>query len=515
MTTIDDITPCTVRRINGVPCPTSLAAQIEAGDVYFSPGSVWTPAVGGCVLLAVLKSIAPSTPLKTVLERADAIFQGHPTPSGKVGVGSLHSLRGLKPRIDPFTTDPKLRAMLSGPVRKKPSNAAVRIAALTDPQLKTCQNRFHGFRTEKAAVWVRVAMCTPCWADYRFVRPGPGHQFYAAVRIRRYAPAWDRMASLFKATAEAYCGYIAVCKAQTDTFRATADLPTEVLEYVGLQAMLYPWALLYASRTYTAVRLLHLSRPGIAQSRVSREPLRATPESIRWWRAVEERGWADRPASVVVRASVWGAPVAIATADHVVAWTSETLFSAAALSVLAAVAGIQPDISCTIAVTIVAGSELPRTLPRARQTTPGNVTMTISGAHAVSWRYVWRALSKAKDVNDALGRGKVHVTLNLTGNPLAGVPAHPAHPAWDAVVQAAPGDLIPAPTSAFFQWALGAAAVAIGPDVCAASMYPATSHAVDDMLKCAASGFPAVDDTAAVSAARLMHPSAPQSRGAI
>lgn len=509
MTTIDDITPPTVRRVNGVPCPTSLAAQVEGGDMYFSPGSTRSPAVGGRVLLNVLKSIAPTAPLKTVLERAEAIFGGHPPPSGKMAVGSLHSLRGLTPKIDAYTTDPKLRALLSGPVRKKPSNAAARITALTDPQLKTCQHRFHGFRTARATVRTRVAMCAPCWEDYRFSRPGQSLQVYPAVRIRRYGPAWDRMASLFMATAEAYCGYIAACKAQTDTFRVTADLPVAVLEYIGLQAMLYPWAVLYASRAYAAMRLLHIARPGLAHGRVSREPLRQPADAIRWWRAVEERGWMDRPKSITVRANGWGAPVATATDGHVVAWTADTFFSTATLSVMAAVAGFHPDIACTIAVTIVAEADTVRTLPRAQLTTPGNVVINVPNAHAVSWRYVWRALSKAKDVNDALGKGKVCVTLNVSGNPLAAVSPHPGHPAWDAVVQASPGDLLPVPTNGFLQWALGAATVSVGSGVCAASMYPASSHAVDEMLRCVASGFPAVDAAAAAAAARLMHAPAP------
>ena len=211
------------------------------------------------------------------------------------------------------------------------------------------------------------------------------------------------------------------------------------------------------------------------------------------------------------RASVWGAPVATATEEHVVAWSDTTLFSVAAVSVVAAASKRHPDVECSILVRISNVSGRVDTLPRVQVSGAGVVVVTVPVAHAVSWRYVWRSLRKAKDAADALDTsGPVRVELRLIGNPLNCTHAHPVHPAWSAFVAASPDNLMPCPTDSFFKWALANAdRVDVDPTVCAASMYPSSSADVAEMLRRAKSGFPRVDDEVVVEASLRMFPEVP------
>ena len=504
MLTIVDIVPSTVRKTPaGIPCPTHLAALMESSAVCFSAGSVRPVAINGPVLLAAIAAAFPGKSRDAQCESVGGLFNGFPRPSGAAPVGSLHSLRALKPRLDANTTDAKTKQLLGK--AKHPGKYVARTRALISPDLKTCQYPFHK-GLAPATTRIRVAMCTVCMAQYQFKKPGEGHMYYSVAALSAEPRVWAHVRSIFKGSLEALCGYIAVCKSQTRLFAVTADLPVDVLEQIGLQAMLHVWAVAYPIRTYSAVRLLHFARPAVASDISAREPIRAESASYRWWRTVEERGWTNRPVEVHPRQSVWGAPVSKATGGHVVTWTDKMFFSVAALSVIAAVEGMHPRVRCSVRVEVTLNAASPSTLPRIRVRSAAKAIVQVPSVNGISWRYVWRTLQKAVDARDALftARPVLSVTLELQGNPLAPLPPRPRHEAWTAF-ETASNSMMPQLTRACFQWLLGsAAAVEAADDVCAANMYPATQVEFEALLANMDTGFKKPEDRAAVAAAMAM-----------
>jgi len=515
MSTINDIVPKTVRRSKCAdsPCPTELASAVEQGALYFSPGGVHPAGINGAVLIHAVSAAMPGTAIQTQLLSLSRLFRGHPPPKLKDGppVDSLHSIRGRKPHLDVYTTNQLLRNLLQRKVTKKPSTGKLRIAAMTHADMKTCQHRFH--TSNKPAVkFSRVAMCAECWRMYRFKRAGHGRQYYARSQLRNEGRLWAYVKLLFSATEEAYCGYIAACKAQTAQFAVTPCLPVDVLEEIGLVAMLYPWAVLYPMKTYSAVRMLHSARPAVAASLILLEPVRADASRVRWWRTAEERGWVSCAARLV-RKGNWASPIESATEQHAVAWSKNTLMSVAAIAVVAAVRNFHPDMVCTLAVEIGPHAlKSDRVIPAVKVSSESAVVM-ITAAQSASWAFVWRCLCRAKDAADAMAvvrPGRLPVRLVLIGNPLAAMPTRPTHPAWMAVAAGKPGDLIPAPTGSFFSWCLGIAStqkhsIVASPTLTPAGMYPASQTSVAALVASIESGFPVVDDTVVVDAGKTLY----------
>jgi hypothetical protein len=199
-------------------------------------------------------------------------------------------------------------------------------------------------------------------------------------------------------------------------------------------------------------------------------------------------------------------PTARATDAHLFTWTADTVYSMAALGVVAAAAGIHPDVTLRIEVTVGPSKNMPpRHLPAVRASKAGNATIELADAERLSWRFVWRTLSRAVDVNRAVGNASaVHVVLRLHGNPAAEVRQElETTPAWTAATAAAPnGDLIPRPTNSFFMWALSAAAVCdAASTLAAAAMYPAPPEKVAEIRERVRGGFPRPKGAAAAEAA--------------
>jgi len=516
--TIDDIVPATVTRAGGqhaktsegAPCPHSLAKAMEDGALYFTAGGQTPVAVSAAVLLKAVHAVVPGDGAATKFDAIPNVLDGMPPPKkGKSNpVDSLHSLRVRELRLDAHTTDMFVRNLALEPRRRMPSNAAAKSRLLAHPSLRTCQSMFHD--TNVAANNVsplrRAVMCNPCWENYRFKRAGKGRHYYRGNNVRKSARLFASLRPLFSATAEAFCGYIAVCSAQTSEFRATKSLPVPVLEEVGLAAALYLWAMPYALGSYSALRLLHTTRPERATALQTRVKLRRPPNELMWWKRAEEHGFSTRPLTQL-RRSGWAAPLYVATKEHAIAWSKDTAFSVAALGMVAAVAGYHPRLQCVIKVRVGARPSRPvRRLPEIKMTRAGVATVHLKTAENITWAYAWRCLCKAEDVADSIGiKGTVQIILELEGNPLAVPVTSTPHPAWDAIKCTPYAVLLPCATGHFFKWALSQATERDEmASLTTADMYPATAEQVAVLKEHVKKGFPPAEDVPMRDAAKIV-----------
>lgn len=515
---IDDITPSTVARAGGkhpktskgAPCPHSLARAIEEGALYFTAGGQTPIAVGGKVLLNAVDKVVPGDGTKQKFDAIPNVLDGMPAPkkSALPPIEALHSLRTRNVRLDTNTVDVAVRKIAAEPRRRSPSNSADKIRLLSHPSLMTCQSRFHDSDEPASSVGKnrRIIMCNSCWGNYKFKRPGKAQRYYGLNNIRKSARLWMHMQPLFSATPEAFCGYVAVCSAQTTEFKATPSLPVKILEEIGLTAALYLWAMPYANGSYTALRLLHTARPERATVLQTRIRLRRPAKELLWWKRAEEQGFTTRPLEQL-RRSGWSSPLQVATPEHAIAWDKKYAYSVSALGVAAAVAGIHKKIKCVIKTLLGESKSAPISrLPSVKMTRSGTCTIRIQAAENVTWAYAWRCLCKAEDVAESIGiKESIEVTLELEGNPLAEPKTMTPDPAWDAVMKTPHAPLIPKATGHFFKWALPYAAERVAlPSLTTADMYPATAEKVEELKTGVKSGFPPTEDVPLREAAKVV-----------
>lgn len=516
--TINDIVPRTVKRVcakhpraeEGSPCPNSLAKEMENGALYFTAGGQLPAAIGGEVLVHAVNTVVPGKGQALKFESIPNVLDGMPVPKMETYVApeSLHGLRTRDPKLDPNTVDIVVRKLAAEPRTRSPSNTAAKIALLSHPSLRTCQSDYHDSpdAAEDKVFNRRVAMCNPCWDNYRFKRAAKGRRYYPASNLRKSARLWMHLQPLFSATPEAYCGYIAVCSAQTAEFKASKKLPINVLEEIGLATALYTWAMPYFRSSYSALRLLHTCRPERATALQSRTQLRRPQNELMWWKRAEEQGYSARPL-VQIRQNGWGTQIHLATHEHNVVWDKENTFSVAALGVIAAVTKMHSRIKCIVHARVGARPSKPLSrLPPVRMTRAGATVIKIQNAENVTWAYAWRCLCKAEDVADSIGvKGPIDVTLELEGNPLAKPLTSTPHPAWDAIRATSHAGLLPEATGHFFKWALPQAKKREEmASLTTADMYPATAEQVEKLREQVKLGFPPAEDVVLRDAAKRM-----------